>query len=143
VAGRSTRSLGGKSMQDREWHTFFATAVRVLGAGEVVLADTPSWCAWTTFTRLAEDSGYWTRGLPRQDDIRSTHIADGGVWGQSFPFAELAHVIIPREFSWEAQAPVPWKRGTRQQDIATLSSELTRAGIVHRATSLVLEIKCY
>jgi len=130
-------------MTDREWHQFFTTAIRVLGAGELRLADTPSWCSWTTFTRLFGDAGYWTAGLPRGIEVRDTHIADSGIWGQPFLFSDLAHIVIPREFYWETDARPGWQCGSRAQDIVRLSSELDAAGVPHRTTDKVLEVKVY
>ena len=130
-------------MTDREWHQFFRTAIGVLGAGEMAPAATPSWCSWTTFTRLFGDAGYWTAGLPSVKDIRETHIADGGLWGQPFLFSDLAHIIIPREFYWETTIAPGWKCGARGQDIARLSGELKAVGVPHRLTDKVLEVKVY
>lgn len=103
-----------------------------------------SWCAWTTYRRIGEDFGYWTSGLPALEDIGATGIADGGVWGQPFSYSELAHVVIPRTFYWESRtAAGQFESGLRSQDIDELSFRLSAAGVEHRATDLVLEIKLY
>jgi len=103
-----------------------------------------SWCAWTTYRRIGEDFGYWTSGLPAIEDIGAIGIADGSVWGQPFSYSELVHVVIPRTFYWESRtAAGQFESGLRSQDIDELSSRLSAAGIEHRATALVLEIKLY
>lgn len=130
-------------MTENEWKIFFITAIEILGAGDYILSKTPSWCSWITFTRLHEDSGYWTAGLPRREDILDTSIADGGIWKQPFSFSEVAHIILPREFYWESEPGDDWECGTRMQAIDKLSSKLKKIGIVHRVTDLVLEIKLY
>lgn len=130
-------------MDVAQWHRFFATSVEVLGAGEWHAERSPSWCAWTTFTRLREDSGYWTCGLPAAADVLETQIVDGGVWGQPFLFSDLAHVLVPREFTWETTSGPNWIRRSRHQDLATLARRLGEAGVPHRLTELALEVKCY
>jgi hypothetical protein len=125
------------------WHKFFVTAVRVLGGGDWSAERSKSWCAWTTFTRLREDCGYWTGGLPEMDEVLDTHMADGGVWGQPFSFSELAHVIVPCEFYWESVGGPGFTQGKKAQNIQELSEALHAAGVPHRLTDLVLEIKCY
>jgi hypothetical protein len=130
-------------MENKDWRLFLTTAVEVLGVGEYQASASRSWCSWTTFTRLASDAGYWTHGLPRLEDILETYTADGGVWGQPFPYSDLAHVIIPIEFYWESGAGESWKCGSRKQDIVSLSGTLHRVGVGHRCTDRVLEIKLY
>ena len=131
-------------MSDKEWQTFFLTAVDILGEGSYGLAETQSWCSWTTFGRLTDDAGYWTAGLPRKKEILETYIADSGIWGQPFSYSQLAHVIIPCEFYWEKVAvDKEFICGYRQQDINTLSLALKKLDIQHRATDRVLELKVY
>lgn len=67
---------------------------------------------------------------------------DRGPWGQPFSYQEIAHVVIPRAFYWETAAG-PFDSGRKTQDIQRLSRELTAAGIPHRLTDLVLEVKLY
>ncbi len=93
-------------MTDQEWLTFFQTCCRVLGAGTCWAYDSESWCAWTTFSRLTRDSGYLTSGIPKLEELLSTHVADGGTWGQPFAYSELAHVIVPRVFSDDFLPPI-------------------------------------
>jgi hypothetical protein len=130
-------------MSPLHWHRFFLIAAEVLGAGHFVAQHSQSWCAWTTFGRLGEDAGYWTRGLPARDEVFETHIGDGGVWGQPFDFSDLAHLIVPREFYWETAPGPEWACGSKRQDIMRLSQALEAAGVPHRLTELVLEVKCY
>jgi hypothetical protein len=130
-------------MEDRHWQAFFTTAVEVLGSGDLLPGKTPSWCSWTTFTRLAIDAGYWTHGLPRREDILETYIADGGIWGQPFSYADLAHIIVPREFYWESKIGPGWECGSRLQDIEALSKRLNANDVTHRLTDRLLEIKLY
>jgi hypothetical protein len=85
---------------------------------------------------------YWTGGLPAEEDLDETGTKDSGVWGQPFLYRQLAHIVIPREFFWEIIRP-DYTNGTKTQDIARLSQELTRISIPHRLTELVLEIKLY
>lgn len=130
-------------MDDRSWRTFFLSALKVLGAGERSLVETRSWCSWTTFSRLASDAGYWCAGLPRFENIGETHIADNGIWGQPFAYADLAHIVIPREFYWETPPGPDWTCGSREQDLEELSVLLNAKGLAHRQTDIVLEIKLY
>jgi len=130
-------------MTNREWRSFFSICTRVLGSGSSLAAQSESWCAWTTFGSLRNSVHYWTAGLPAEADLEEIGTADRGPWGQPFPYKDLAHIIIPREFHWEIIAPGQFKNGARLQDIAVLSAELKSAGIRHRLTELVLEIKLY
>jgi len=123
-----------------KWHAFFVTCAELLGPGD----QHGSWCAVTTFRRLADDAGYWTHGLPLKSDIAPTHIGDGSVWGQPFAYADLAHIVIPKTFIWERYENGAWLECVSQtQDIKRLSETLDAKGINHRLTSLVLEIKLY
>jgi hypothetical protein len=130
-------------MTNEDWQAFFRTCARVLGAGARQAAQSRSWCAWTTFGSLSESVHYWAAGLPAAADLAPVGTADGGVWGQPFLYQDLAHVVIPREFYWETVEPGRFENGTREQDIGALSRELTVAGIEHRLTELVLEVKLY
>jgi len=130
-------------MNNRDWKMFFLTCADVLGPGDSLPFRSESWCSWTTFSRLRSDAGYWQRGLPGRADISEEWIGDGGVWGQPFAYADIAHIIIPREFHWQKISQGALDEGVRQQDIDVLSSELDKHAIVHRKTDLVLEMKFY
>jgi len=130
-------------MSDPDWQSFFLVCADFLGAGSARAAHSNSWCAWTTFRRLNEDAGYWTSGLPNRHDIADSYIKDGGVWGQPFLYSDLAHIIVPRQFCWQTEPGAAFSSGTRRQDLDGLSSKLSKAGIDHRLTSLVLEIKLF
>lgn len=127
-------------LSQENWHEFFVTCAELLGPGD----QHGSWCAATSFRRLADDAGYWTHGLPKMSDIAPTHIKDGGVWGQPFAFSDLAHVIIPKTFKWERYENGAFEDYVSQaQDIERLSNALSTKGIAHRLTDLILEIKLY
>lgn len=130
-------------MNDGQWRLLFETAGQLLGKGHRVANMSESWCAWTTFSRLAADAGYWTAGLPNADELGATYIADGGTWGQPFSYHELAHLIVPRTFEQEFVEDGQYRCVKRQQDIKELSRRLTEHGIDHRKTDLVLEIKLF
>lgn len=130
-------------MTNQQWQTFFRICAEVLGAGAHRAAQSESWCAWTTFASLTDSVHYWTAGLPAEADLSAIGTTDSGTWGQPFLYQDLAHVIIPREFYWQIVQPGHFENGTRQQDIRALSLELTSAGIEHRLTELILEIKLY
>jgi hypothetical protein len=130
-------------MSDELWEAFFLACADILGPGHACAPSSQSWCAWTTFTRLAEDAGYWTGGLPGAGDIGDAYVKDGGVWGQPFSYADLAHIIVPRTFGWMTDGSEPFRSGRRHQDIRTLSLRLNEGGIGHRMTDRVLEIKLY
>ncbi|MDO3566066.1 hypothetical protein [Ralstonia pseudosolanacearum] len=125
------------------WKNFFTTCAAILGEGAPAAAKSNTWCSWTTFKRLREDTGYWQSGLPNPSDIHDEWIGDGGVWGQPFSYTDLAHIIVPREFYWEQVSQEGFESGVRVQDIESLSTELRAKGIEHRKTDLLLEIKLY
>ena len=133
-------------MTDQHWKMFFEACAKVLGSGghrKPALSTT--WCAWTLFDRLSSDLHYWTCGLPALKDVDETHINDSGVWGQPFLYSSLAHVVIPRQFDWEAGDfnDDTHTYGTKTQDLDGLSKLLSSNGVPHRLTDLVLEIKLY
>ncbi|CCF97979.1 hypothetical protein B7R78_0006950 [Ralstonia solanacearum] len=130
-------------MDDNAWKTFFTTCADILGVGAPTASQSNTWCSWTTFGRLREDAGYWQSGLPNRSDIHDAWIGDGGVWRQPFPYADLAHIIIPREFYWERISKEGFESGVNLQNIESLSIELREKGIEHRKTDLLLEIKLY
>jgi hypothetical protein len=129
-------------MTDQEWHKFFTICASVLGPGNRIASKSPSWCSWTTFSKLSDDVFYWQCGLPPADELMPTYIQDGGTWGQPFRYQDIAHIVLPRTFHWETTEG-GYKSGEKTQDLDRLSQELTAAGIKHRLTELVLEIKLY
>jgi hypothetical protein len=130
-------------MDDEKWFQFFTLSATLLGESHARLLKTMSWCAFTTFSRLRDDSGYWTYGLPRLEDIGEDHIRDGGIWGQPFRFEDLAHVVVPREFCYDGLVDGNFANGRRVQKIDQLSDQLRARNISHRITSIMLEIKLY
>ena len=130
-------------MTDDEWRKFFLICARVPGRGDAVAFRSASWCGWTTFRKLQETVHYWSAGLPAEEELAPSYVRDGGTWGQPFLYQEIAHVVIPRQFSWEIGAGSEFRAGDKGQDIDRLSEELTAAGIAHRKTDLLLEIKLY
>lgn len=130
-------------MTDEDWRRFFEICGQVLGMGATAANESESWCSWTTFERLSADAGYWTAGIPNRGDLRSSHIADGGIWGQPFAYQELAHVIIPRTFDQKFATDSGYRGVRKHQDITLLSRLLTEDGIAHWKTELVLEIKLF
>jgi hypothetical protein len=120
----------------------FGVCARVLGRGDRYAPRSESWCGWTTFDSLLDSMHYWSAGLPAEEDLDQAYIKDNGVWGQPFSYQQLAHIVIPREFFREIIGS-EYTNGTKVQDIARLSRELTHANIAHRLTDLVLEIKLY
>jgi hypothetical protein len=130
-------------MQNEHWKSFFLTSHKVLGHGAFNPQYSDSWCVWTTFSSLRRGVHYWSCGMPNQEDILDTHIADGGLWGQPFNYEDLAHIIVPANFYWETEDGPHFENGTKSQDISALSKQLSQEGIAHRVTDLVLEIKLY
>ncbi|RIX40306.1 MAG: hypothetical protein D3M94_21800 [Rhodocyclales bacterium GT-UBC] len=130
-------------MLPAEWKSAFIAAAESLGEGEFNALLSPSWCSWTTFSRLASDAGYWTAGLPKLNEIGDSFIHDGGVWGQPFSYSDIAHLIIPAKFFWESSAVGTYSCGEKEQNIKALSVRLASEKIPHRLTPLVLEIKVF
>lgn len=129
-------------MTDEQWVKFFTASAEILGKGEMSARWSETWCAWTTFSRLNSDCGYWTRGLPNLKDIDVNYIKDGGVWGQPFMFKEIAHIIVPREFFWEKPDP-GYLCGYKTQDIKKLSERLIELEIPHNLSQYCLDIKLF
>ena len=96
-----------------------------------------------TFGSLADSVNYWRAGLLSLSDIGERGTNDSGPWGRPFVYQDLAHIIIPSEFYWQTVPPGQFSNGTKKQDIQELSGQLSAAGISHRLTDLVLEIKLY
>jgi hypothetical protein len=130
-------------MTDEAWREFFLICARVLGKGARQAARSDSWCAWTTFRNLEECFNYWCAGLPSPEELTPSSVSDGGTWGQPFAYQEIAHMVIPRRFYWESRTGIAFEHGVKVQNIDLLSEELSRAGIPHRKTPLLLEIKLY
>jgi hypothetical protein len=130
-------------MSDDQWHAFFRMCAQTLGAGARHAWQSRSWCAWTTFPSLSDCVHYWSAGLPSEDDLSAVGTNDSGPWGQPFLYQSLAHIIIPRLFYWERGQLSSYENGFRQQDLEQLSERLSTAGIKHRLTELVLEVKLY
>jgi len=99
-----------------------------------------SWCSWTTFSRLQRDAGYWTGQLPLEAELGKMSVADGGTWGQPFPYDDLAHIIIPRQFI-EDPLGREFRQYTHLQDIDGLSRALNEAGIPHHLSHHALDVK--
>jgi hypothetical protein len=131
------------AMTDDEWRRFFVIAGEVLGPGEWLSFESKSWCAFTTFESLETGCRYFSHGIPAPDELSDTSIKDGGTWGEPLAYKDLAHLIVPRSFFWETAPSPTYTNGTRTQDIHRLSDALHEAGIPHRCTDLVLEIKLY
>ena len=127
-------------MSNEHWRTFFLICAKVLGPGSSQAWDSQSWCTWTTFGNFLH---YWSAGLPAEAELGPESTGDGGTWGQPFPYQDIAHIAIPSEFYWERIAPGDFSNGTRRQDLNALSVALAAAGIEHRKTELVLELKFY
>ena len=130
-------------MTDDEWRQFFQIAGEVLGPGEWSSAESVSWCAFTTFSSLKMGAEYSNHGIPAASELGATSTTDGGTWGEPISYRDLAHVIVPRTFFWETKPSPNYANGTRHQDIDRLSDALLAAGIAHRLTDLVLEVKLY
>ena len=123
-------------MTSAQWRQFFEICASVLGEGHVDPNRSNSWCAWTTLRRLKEDSGYWAAGLPSNGDIKSDHIGDGGVWGQPFSFADLAHIVLPATFE-NSNGDI------KHQDLSRLANRLSEAGIPFSQSRVAIEVKLY
>jgi hypothetical protein len=141
-------------MSDQQWIDFFQTAYEVLlpRAKGPVSIKVPtmkaprevndSWCSWTTFSRMGRDSGYWTKEIPDRLELGRHGLKDGGIWTCQFEYCDLAHVIIPKEFSWEfVLSNGDFFSGSKQQDIELLSSKLSELLVPHLLTKVSLEVK--
>ncbi|MGL4318524.1 MAG: hypothetical protein ACRCTL_18155 [Pseudomonas sp.] len=130
-------------MENHQWREALAIASRILGKGYNVSWASESWCSFTTFTSLSNLCVYWQKGVPSEADLLSDRTRDGGLWMQSFYYSDLAHIIFPAKFYWEKFHNGEFTHGEKIQDIGFLSKELEKAGIHHRLTDLILEIKAY
>lgn len=134
-------------MNNSYWRTFFITCAHVCGAGAQDINLSQNWCSWTTFTRLAEDAGYWQSDLPHVDELGEESTFDGGTWGQPFPYNDIAHLIVPKTFTKElftgpAEKRV-FERVSVSQDIESVSKELSKLGVPHTLSSVALEVKIF
>lgn len=131
-------------MTNEEWRLLLGTARRLLGRGANLSWESESWCAWTTFSSLEQELTYWARGLPEESELLEDQTMDGGLWAQSFFYADLAHLIIPRQFSWERFTDdCRFQQGAKHQNILRLSDELNALGLQHGLTERVLEVKLF
>ena len=127
-------------MSNQHWRTFLLVCGQVLGPGNTQAWASQSWCVWTTFSNFLH---YWSAGLPAESELGPEGICDGGTWGQPFNYQDIAHFAIPAEFYWERMDAQDFSNGTKPQDLAGLSIALSAAGVPHRKTDLVLEVKLY
>ncbi|GHA22364.1 hypothetical protein GCM10008090_35150 [Arenicella chitinivorans] len=128
-------------MSDEEWKVFFKIANETLGKGSYSSLHSNSWCSWTTYQRLSRDSGYYTSGIPSPEELENDRLNDGGTWGQPFPYAEIAHLIIPKQFVQEGveNSKAVWRRKT--QDIDLLAKRLSSNKIPFLLSEWALEIR--
>ena len=143
LSGRSLWLALGAHMNDKDWRTFLTVARNILGKGEAYTWASECWCAWTTFSSLSHELTYWKKGLPDVSELQESKTSDGGLWGQSFQYSDIAHFIIPAQFYWERVINGNFSSGYKSQDINKLSEALKTCGISHRLTDSVLEIKLY
>lgn len=130
-------------MKDSDWKLFLSTCRQVLGSGSHNPVISNSWCAYTTFSALQHNVTYWNCGFPDEIELLDKKTLDGGLWGQSFEYSDLAHIIIPNKFFWENFEHDEFKSGYKYQDINLLSKSLHQLHIKHRITEILLEIKLY
>lgn len=130
-------------MTNIEWKNFFILCNEILGIGDINPVLSNNWCAWTTFSRLSNDSGYWTSGLPTLSYIDETHIKDNSSWKQPFLYQDIAHIIIPKEFFWEKISSNTYENGVKLQNIDLLSKVLDKANLYHNCSSYALDIKLF
>lgn len=140
-------------MTSEQWRTFFTLASRHILAtrkSELDECSAPSktfgresYCAWTVFDRLGCDTIYWTAGLPNEHDLQEQGLRDGGEWGQPFQYDEIAHLIIPAEYTEDFHVDQKWIMWRHRQDIHGLSKLLDEASIPHMLHATFLELKLY
>ncbi|MES2932623.1 MAG: hypothetical protein V4805_03945 [Pseudomonadota bacterium] len=131
-------------MSDDEWKAFFQVCASVLGKGAHQARYSDSWCGWTTFDKLSDCIYYWNSSMPNPEDLQSTNVSDfRSAGGQPFLYQSIAHIVIPKEFGWESQDGGDYVYSIKTQDIDQVSKALFKAGIQHRKTALILEIKLY
>jgi len=130
-------------MKSHDWEKIFRLSSKTLGVGNPCAKESNTWCSWTTFSRLKEDAGYWTSGLPNNDDIGESFIKDNGVWIQPFLYEDIAHLIIPKEFFWEVISKTGYENGVKYQNLEKLSIELHRLRLEHNLSKYCLEFKLF
>ena len=140
---RMLRVLVRRTEAGMDLRKFLEVSTKHLGLNPCHAPRGWSWCSWTTFDRLGRDAGYWQAPLPLEVELLEEYVADGGTWRQPFGYTELAHIIVPRCFTWEVISAGAYESGVHHQDIVGLSERLTAEGIAHRLTDLVLEVKLY
>lgn len=144
-------------------HSFLLIAVRHLQrpirstlafepAGPIDVRIRRSASTYATFDSLLCDAIYFRGELPLEREL-STRGVDDFSWGGGgpVPYETIAHVLIPRFFTQEILTRVPakdgkeagdsWNQWKHEQDIEGLSQLLDQAGIEHRLTPQVLELK--
>lgn len=102
-----------------------------------------SWCTWTTFGRLEHQAGYWSGPLPLEDELDEKFTRDGGMWTQPFSYEDIAHIIIPRSYSFERLLDDEMIWIDKLQNLTGLSSILSEHEVDHRRTELLIELKLY
>jgi hypothetical protein len=136
-----------------QWRTFFTIASRHIRGtlkSEVNEPTAPlradfikSYCAWTSHDRLGYDTLYWTLPLPVEKDLQENGLRDGGMWREPIPYNDIAHVIIPAEYTEDYHVDEKWIFWSHTQDIAGLSKLLDEASIPHKLHETFLELKLY
>ena len=136
-----------------QWWTFFTIASRHIRGtlkSEVSQWTEPaeefyrkSYCAWTVFERLGCDTHYWTAELPKETELYEHGVLDGGEWGQPFRFDEIAHLIVPVEYTEDRYVDQKYTMWCHTQDIVGLSRLLDEANIPHKLHETFLELKLY
>lgn len=116
---------------------------KALGKGAWEPYISQSWCSFTTFTSLKHNIHYWSCGFPDESELLDDRTIDGGLWGQSFYYDDLAHLIVPTQFYWESIVDGKFCCDYKMQDIDLLISELGNKFTQVRRTELLLEIKLY
>lgn len=130
-------------MTDSDWISFLEICRKTLGRGDWDPYLSDSWCAFTTFSSLRNGVHYWACGFPDEADLLASGTVDGGLWRQIFKYQDLAHVIVPASFYWERFDEGEFKTGWKNQNLSVLSANLKSAGIAHRQTDLIVEVKIY
>ena len=105
-----------------------------------------------TFDGLEQGAIYWYGELPLESDLFEHYVRDAA-WGSGGPieYEDIAHVLIPKFFFQEftthsvntetGESVVTWNSWEHEQDIRGLSKLLEDAGVIHRLTDQVLEVK--
>jgi hypothetical protein len=130
-------------MTNDDWRRFFVIAHEILVPGDWRSSKSTSWCAYATFGSLEKGAFYYNAGIPSPFELGIISLKDGGTWREPLSYDELAHIVVPKSFFWETESSGNYASGIRTQDIDGLSRALLHAGIPHRITEIVLEIKLY